>query len=166
MGCQARGAPHPGSRWAPLEPAQPATHSAPGLLTSRAQEPLAVRYHRVLGLQPAVWVDELLGREDHLAPGLPELLQELSGPRGKQHVVAVARAGRRQGRAEVNREEKGRGRGRQGLRRVQAGGDQGSRLSPSSHASPRPHLGNGSALLPLPLPTTFPPPSWAETWSP
>lgn len=164
MGCQARGDPHPGSRRTPLEPAQPATHSAPGPLTSRAQEPLAVRYHRVLGLQPAVRVDELLGREDHLASGLPELLQELSGPRGKHHVVAMARAGRRQGRAEVNREEKGRGRGgrgrgRQGLRRVQAGGDQGSRLPHTSHASPRPRLANRSALLPLPLPTTFPPPS-------
>lgn len=89
-----RGPPQ-GSGWTSLEPAPSATYCAPGVLTSRAQEPLAIGYHRVLGLQPAVWVDELLGRENHLAPGLPELLQELSGPRGKHHIVAAARAGRR-----------------------------------------------------------------------
>ena len=84
------GGPPQGSGWTSLEPALSATHCAPGVLTSRAQEPLAVGHHRVLGLQPAVRVDELLGREDHLAPGLPKLLQELSGPRGKHHIIAVA----------------------------------------------------------------------------
>lgn len=42
-------------------PPSPATLSAPRLLTSRAQEPLAVGHGWVLGLQPAVRVDELLG---------------------------------------------------------------------------------------------------------
>lgn len=81
----------------------PATLSAPRLLTSRAQEPLAIGHGRVLGLQPAVWVDELLSREDHLTLGLSELLQELSRPRCKQHVVAVARVGGSRSRAEVSR---------------------------------------------------------------
>ena len=36
----------------------------------------------------------------------------------------------------------------------------------SSHARPGPHLANRSALLPLTLPTKFPPPPWEETWSP
>lgn len=88
-------------------PPSPATLSAPRLLTSRAQEPLAVGHGWVLGLQPAVWVDEFLSREDHLTLGLSELLQELSGPRRKQHVIAVARVGGSRSRAEVSRGSRG-----------------------------------------------------------
>lgn len=113
----------------------------PRLLTSRAQEPLAlVGHHGVLGLQPAVWGDELLGGEDHLAPGLPELLQELPGPRRKYHVVAAVRA-----------RSRGVLRG-PGWRLPQA---------PASHS-----LGNEPALLSRTLPSRFSPPPRAERWSP
>lgn len=51
---------------------------------------------RVLVLQVSVGPDQALGGEDHPVSGLLELLQQLLGARGEDHVVAVGGGRERQ----------------------------------------------------------------------
>lgn len=57
-------------------------------LTTRAQEPVALPDVGVFVFQVTVRPDQGLWGEDYLVFGLLELLQQLFGPRGKNHVIA------------------------------------------------------------------------------
>lgn len=60
-------------------------------LTARAQEPVALPDMGVFVFQVTVRPDQGLRGEDHLVSSLLELLQQLFGPRGKNHVIAEAK---------------------------------------------------------------------------
>lgn len=62
-----------------------------GELTPGAQEPVALPDVGVLVLQVTVGPDQGLRGEDHLVSGLLELLQQLFGAGGENHVIAVGK---------------------------------------------------------------------------